>query len=60
MFDIAGRAELHIWPQLTKDSVQRGYLNFKEDEWLIYDVYFHFWRAEPLMARGEDVGLLLK
>lgn len=56
----AANSELHIWPQLTKDNVQRSYLNSKEDEWLIYDVFFHFWRAVPLMAREEDVGLLLK
>ena len=60
MLYIAAHVELHIWPQLTKDIVQRSYLNFKEDELLIYDVYFHFWRSVPLMARGEDVGLLLK
>lgn len=24
--------KLHIWPQLTKDNVQRSYLNFKEDD----------------------------
>lgn len=29
---IAVHAALHIWPQLTKDIVQRSYLNFKEDE----------------------------
>lgn len=29
---IAAKLELHIWPQLTKDNVQRSYLNFKEDE----------------------------
>lgn len=57
---IAVKSELHIWPQLTKDNVQRSYLNFKEDEWLIYDVCFLFWRTAPLMARKEDVGLLLK
>lgn len=32
LVDIAAHAELHIWPQLTKDIVQRSYLNFKEDE----------------------------
>lgn len=32
MLYIATNAELHIWPQLTKDNVQRSYLNFKEDE----------------------------
>lgn len=32
MLYIAVNAELHIWPQLTQDNVQRSYLNFKEDE----------------------------
>lgn len=32
MLLIAADSELHIWPQLTKDNVQRSYLNFKEDE----------------------------
>lgn len=29
---IAVKLELHIWPQLTKDNVQRSYLNFMEDD----------------------------
>lgn len=32
MLYIAAHMELHIWLQLTKDIVQRSYLNFKEDE----------------------------
>lgn len=57
---IAVKLELHIWPQLTKDNVQRSYLNFKEDEWLIYDVYFHFWRAAPLMGERGRRGFVIE
>lgn len=32
MLYIAVHVELHSWPKLTKDNVQRSYLNFKEDE----------------------------
>lgn len=32
MLYIAVHAELHMWPKLTKDNVQRSYLNFREDE----------------------------
>lgn len=35
---------------LAHTYVQRRYLNLKK--WLIHDVYFHFWRAGPLMAEG--------
>lgn len=37
-----------------------SYWNFKEDEWLIYDVYFHFWRASDFDGEKGRHGFVIE